>query len=167
MTKATDPTPTDPRAEDPLAGQRLTIRSLDWANGHVNLTLCEKDGRPIAHVQSGVEGPCEALLPHEAREWAQALVMRFNLYDHLMQQLARPHTAQAGSAERTPANERIEALADELQAKIEQTKRDLEQFRLDYLNEVCRRQLVSENRDELEEQLAKALVTIERWENPA
>jgi hypothetical protein len=82
--------------EDPLHGQRLTIRILDWPTGHVSITLNDKAGRPIAHVQSTVTHTDHLPISKEdAREWAQAIVYRFNIYDQLMAQLTRANAAAA------------------------------------------------------------------------
>lgn len=151
---------------DALAGQSLTIRVLEWPSGYVTLTITDKTGRQIAVVQSGptaAKGP--GLSEIEAREYAQALVYRFNSYDLLLDQLRRAtfedkHFEEVDEA--TPSKARIEAIADDLQAKIEQTKRDLVQARQDYLNEASYRELVAEHRDQLEQRLAEALTTIER-----
>ena len=159
-----DPKQTTSLDPDPLRGQSLTIRVLEWPSGQINLTLTEKSGRPIASVQSGVHGTYPGLSQDEAREFSQAIVYRFNIYDQLVEQLARALTEPpvAAADEPTPAKDRIDAIADDLQAKIEQTKRDMETLELEYASERRHRELLAEHRDELEGQLAFALTRIER-----
>jgi hypothetical protein len=154
--------------QDPLHGESLTIRILDWPTGHVNITLNDKAGRPVAQVQSTVAHTEHLpISKDDAREWAQAIVYRFNIYEQLLGQLtsarADQETDEAG--ERTEAKARIDKMADDLEHKIVDAKTAMEQLGREYAKEQARRQLVSAHRDALEEVLADALTkpdTLER-----
>ena len=159
----TDALKSDTPATDLLRGQRLQLQEdayPKFVGPADTLFITDKDGRKIAQILTERILPGGLLRP-EALEFTQAIVLRFNIHDTMMDQL-RGHVSATIEADPSDTHGRIEQLAEELKTKMDAMRIDNEILHRELAVAFCHRAIVEDHRDALEKELAECRSLLDR-----